>query len=411
MGKLLHRLKRDHRTLLLQACGWVHCALLGAILLTGIVELLTPLGIHSLSPDSVFLRGLLLVIPAALSYYAAERIRRLWLYLPASLGIAAISWLLLGNPGGTVLAAALCLFRMMSRMVAKEEEAPVVSAFDAPHYAGLLLFGVTFLISAAGGFPVLQRSSVIAAVFYLLLCFLYSGIQRVDGYLTLNREMANLPGRRIERAAGSAVVLAVVLAAALLLPAAFGTQGDFRIDLSGKRVAVSDTLPEPQETDPGITTEGLEELRDAMYGGPAPVMPPWVNYLLTAIASVCILAAVVYAVYAISRHFRSSFRDNHDVVQHLGSDFSEDSPFEKRGRKRSRLFDRSPGALIRRCYRKRVLRGSKEPPKQWQSPAELEAAAGLENAQLHSLYEKARYSAEPCTGEDVRLMREAAKKA
>lgn len=410
MGKLLHRLKRDHRTLLLHACGWVHCALLGAILLTGIVELLTPLGLHNLSLDSVFLRGLLFVIPAALSHYAAERIRRLWLYLPASLGIAAISWLLLGNPGGAVLAAALCLFRMMSRMAAKEEEAPVVSAFDAPHYAGLFLFGITFLISAAGGFSILQRSSVIAAVFYLLLCFLYSGIQRVDGYLTLNREMANLPGHRIERAAGSAVVLAVVLAAALLLPAAFGTPGDFRIDLSRKRSTVSYTPPELQATDPGTMAENLEELYDDLYG-PAPVMPQWVNYLLTAIAAVCVLATVIYAVYAVSRHFRSSFRDNQDVVQYLGSDLSEDSPFEKRGRKRSWLFDRSPGALIRRCYRKRVLRGSKEPPKRWQSPAELEAAAGLENAQLHSLYEKARYSAEPCTAEDVRLMREAAKKA
>ncbi len=409
MRKLLYRLKKERRALLLRGCGWVHCALLGAVLLTGITELLAQLELHTPSPDMVFLRSLLFVFPAALSDHAAEKLGRLWLYLPASVGIAALSWLLLGNPGGAALAAVLCLLRMLSRIASGEEETPVTSVFDAPHFAGLIFFGVAFFISAAGGFSAFQRSSVISAVLYLLLCLLYSGMRRVDGYLTLNRSMANLPARRIERAAGGAVVLAVVLAAALLLPAALGMQGDFRIDLSGRRhTSGSYTPPELPETDPGAAGN-LGELFDDLYG-PAPVMPQWVNYLFTAIAVVCVSAVVLYAVYAISRHFRSAFRDNRDVVQYLDGDTDEAAPFIKQHRERLRRLDRSPGALIRRHYRKQVLRASPEPPKSWQSPAELEAAAGLNNAQLHRLYEKARYSAVPCTPEDVRRIRESTKK-
>ncbi len=406
MRKLLHRLKKEHLALLRCACGWVHCALLAALLLTGIAEALAVLSFPGGAPDAVYLRGLLFVVPAALCYYAAKKISRLWIYLPASVGIALFSWLLVGNPGGAVLAVVLCFFRMLSKLASGEEERPVASVFDAPHFAGLLFFGLAFFISAVGGFPALQRKSVISAVLYLLLCLLDSGIQKVESYLALNGSMSRLPAGRIEKTAGGAVLLTVVLAAALLLPAAFGMQGDIRIDLSQKNFSKSYTQPKPQEQEidsEGLTTSVLEQLQ----GDPPPVMPQWVQYLFTAAAVVCTATAAVYAVYGISRRFRSAFRDNQDVVQYLGTAADEKSPYEKRGRKkRSGLFDRSPNALIRRRYRKQILRASPEPPKRWQSPAELEATAGLENAELHRLYEKARYSALPCTPEDVRQMKE-----
>ena len=69
------------------------------------------------------------------------------------------------------------------------------------------------------------------------------------------------------------------------------------------------------------------------------------------------------------------------------------------------VWDRSPNAQVRRKYRRAVLRSAKEAPPQWASPQEIETRAGLEDSQLHRLYEKARYSQEGCTSQESRSLK------
>lgn len=77
--------------------------------------------------------------------------------------------------------------------------------------------------------------------------------------------------------------------------------------------------------------------------------------------------------------------------------------------KRDNPFDQSPTARIRRTYRKTInrqrRRGQAVPD--WMTPAEIESMVELprqeQYRQLHTVYEKARYSQEGCTDEDVRL--------
>lgn len=81
--------------------------------------------------------------------------------------------------------------------------------------------------------------------------------------------------------------------------------------------------------------------------------------------------------------------------------------------KRDNPFDLSPTARIRRTYRKTInrqrRRGQAVP--EWMTPAEIETMVELpkheQYRQLHAVYEKARYSEEGCTDEDVRLAKEA----
>ena len=73
-------------------------------------------------------------------------------------------------------------------------------------------------------------------------------------------------------------------------------------------------------------------------------------------------------------------------------------------RDRPRLLDRSPNAVIRRRYRRTILRAAKEPPQPWMSPAEAEAHAKLTGSateRLHTVYEKARYSPNGCSKQDL----------
>ena len=64
---------------------------------------------------------------------------------------------------------------------------------------------------------------------------------------------------------------------------------------------------------------------------------------------------------------------------------------------------RSYDEKIRRQYRREILSHTKKRKLSLPcsaSPSELEQLAGLEQNTLHELYEKARYSKEPCTRED-----------
>ena len=61
---------------------------------------------------------------------------------------------------------------------------------------------------------------------------------------------------------------------------------------------------------------------------------------------------------------------------------------------------------IRRKYKKIIRKSSKERPKGWETPYELETGAQLQEDEsmkvLHKVYEKARYSKDGCTKEEAR---------
>ena len=97
----------------LRVCARLHCGFLAAILSAAAFALL-PLAFPSVSfsPYAAFWRGILFAVPTALCYYAIKRLPALWQFLPCALGLCALSWLLLGHPGGAALMAVMCLFRI-----------------------------------------------------------------------------------------------------------------------------------------------------------------------------------------------------------------------------------------------------------------------------------------------------------
>ena len=78
--------------------------------------------------------------------------------------------------------------------------------------------------------------------------------------------------------------------------------------------------------------------------------------------------------------------------------------------KRESIFDFSPSARARRLYRKEINRNRRRGQNlpDHMTPAEIEEYVALESGKrsvLHSLYEKARYSQNGCTDEDVKTMK------
>ncbi len=391
------------RTLLLRLLARFHCALIAAVLCAGVFEFLSTLNVFQalLPSQTVYLRGLLFAVPVALSDYAARKLPALWQYLLAALAITTLSWLLLGHVGGAVLGAVLCFFRGWNRIVEEKGR----SAFDAPTYWALLVFLSTFLFSAFRGLPVLQQLSVISIVLYFLICLAFHGLERLEEYLALNRDMSALPARRIQRIVGGALCTALAFSAVLLFPAAFGASGEVRLELPEWRRVQSAPVIEESETSIMAPAQSMEALFGETEASSWQI-PAFVSYLLYALAAGAIAALALYTAYKLVRHFRASYTDSHDVVQFLGGSTQEEKPYEgKTVGKRPDFLDRSPNAAIRRRYRKQVLRAVQEPPQSWQSPAEIEAWAGISAPKLHSLYEKARYGPVPCTQEDLRSLK------
>ena len=390
------------RQLLLRGLARLHCGLVAAMVFAAVFALLPMTGLSvGKAPEEVFLRGLLFAIPTALCYYAIKGLKALWQFLLAALGLCGFAWLLVGHWGGAALMALMCLFRVRVRMQ-EEEEGPITSFFDRPAYPVLGVFAAAFLASAVAGLNGLQRLSLVGAVLYLLVCLGFHGLSRVDHYLTLNKDMRNLPVRRIQRIAGAAVAAVVVAGAVLLLPAAFSSSGGVRIQL-------------PQHTPPRGGQAQLDEARSPVgvnqeqplnfldeLGGPSWQIPPAVSYLFFGLVGLGTLSVVVLGVVHFFRDFSRSYSDSRDLVQRLTKEDRDQDAVVRAVRRRPALWDRSPNAAVRRRYRRAVLSAAKEPPQETLTPAEVEAWAGLGEHRLHELYEKARYGPEPCTAEEAK---------
>lgn len=388
---------------ILRLLGRIHCGLLAGIAFGALFDLLHGFGLAVSTAQIAFLRGLLFAIPAALSSYAAKRLRALWQYLLASLGLCALGWLLLGHIGGALLTGLLCVLRARARL-AEEEDGPVQSLFDFPSFPGLGLFALCFVLSAAIGLPALQRLSVIAGVLYLLVCLLYKGIAGVDRYLVLNRDMRNLPAKRIQRIAGTAVAAGVLLTAILLLPPALASSGQIRWELPDRQPRQSQAEWEGTQGQTGETFTQADFLA-AISEEPPWQIPQFVTNALLAAIGIALLAGAAAALRRLFQDFQHSYTDSRDLVQFISKEDSDSAQSAHTKRKRPSFWDRSPNAIIRRKYRKTVLRAAKDTPKPWMTPEELEQWAGIDQKVLHGLYEKARYSEAGCTQEDARQIR------
>lgn len=405
----MNRIKQIHikspRRAALLVLGWLHCGLIAGIAFSAFFDLISTLGgIELMGPEESFFRGVLFAVPTGLCRLAIKRLRALWQFFLAAIGLCALSWLITGHPGGAVLMALMCVIRVRSRL-AEEEEGPVNSLFDHPSYLGLCLFATAFLMSAgiADGLPRLQWLSILGAVLYMLVCLGYSGLDRLDSYLLLNKDMYGLPAKRIQHIAGSALLASVLLAAALLLPMAISNSGFVQLKMPefNNTGAAEPEIDVSQSSAAGPATMDMSGLIDEEDRWQ---IPPIVGQILMGLIGAGLLAGIVLAVIQLFKDFRRSYTDSRDLVQYIGRDELQRAEETVETLRKPRVWDRSVTATIRRRYRKTLLKAG-NPPEGWMSPEEAEKAAGVDIPALHRVYEKARYGPAECTQEDLKELR------
>ncbi len=214
--------------------------------------------------------------------------------------------------------------------------------------------------------------------------------------------------RRIHRLCG--VVGGIVLLLFMLPSAIYGKA--FSLDTSARALHLG--------TD--TTEAGTEILMSANYGNPinysnidpTPTTPaPDWFYLLFRVLGVAMLVAagiaLVIVLFQMVRHFQHEFAEDED--DEVVSLEEIEGDVEKRLSKRVRAEGvLSPNQQIRRRYRRTIRKALGHRPKRSGTPTEIENEADVAQepgmVRLHGYYERARYSFEGCTQEDVRALRE-----
>lgn len=408
------------RKLIKTSAGWIHTSLILAIIIPLIyalcVEDQTAVG------PNLYLKCLIILFPVVITDLAADRCRNLLSYLIlcaltfAATGTAA--WILAGSLRGSILIWGYLLlllgetlFVIVNRLTArlqkkKDRDAatvadptfhPFYDILKEPSFLYLLYFGAVYILAVNFNGPAVCNAALFSVVLYALITFLYQYVNETEHYLSLNKRTCNLPSKRIYGIGSGVLAIYLLILILLTLPSLFTVSHRHYRDL---RELTSDVQIDYAELMPENNSENMGE--DPMaalleeYGDPTPA-PWWVDfifYAISAIIFVFLAIALMKKVYAVFQDFRITNDENGDIVEEL-QDTQEDIRKIRIPAGHRRLSEKE---RIRKEYRKTIRRHRKDRPAIYESPAEIEANAGItgteEGTALHTRYELARYGQE-----------------
>lgn len=120
-----------------------------------------------------------------------------------------------------------------------------------------------------------------------------------------------------------------------------------------------------------------------------------------------LLYVVLKKIMQLYQQFNERTEENGDLVENLKAVKTEEKVQLNERIRENLFFNMSPNARIRKFYRKRVQKDNKEEIRFSWTPQQLEQAVTLseeKKEKFHAYYEKARYSNEDCTKEEMQDM-------
>ncbi len=239
----------------------------------------------------------------------------------------------------------------------------------------------------------------------IFLCLGFHYISSLYEFARSNQSVANFPLSTMKKIHRMTGIIGCLLLALFLLPAVlFGREFEPDLTTNEPLLKFEDVMHETQMAyEPEITDTQLIEAMDIQKTE----TPEWLLYLtkiLGYLGMAVLLSAFTVGVIRRIKNLGKDFSvEEEDEVVFLEPDKTDSITgiFRKKGRD-SFL---SANQQIRKRYKKTIKKASKEKPSRTATPAELEKNAGLEGDSiqpLHELYEKARYSEEGCTAEDLK---------
>lgn len=413
------KLKKSGDNMWLAVLSWLHILLCccGLYLLTSLID-------ERKYPEELLICTLWLIPPIVLSWVFIRALRSLIAYLLCSFLVCVLSaWL-----SNSFLTVALSVFLFAVRGYARIKkgrmkrvlmEMPgeagarlspelweIPTFLDRPAPAHWALFVCYYVICL-----ILKRNDLLRWIFFLLLidvfvCFLFGYLDNMWRFIWENSKIANLPVRSIQKVSGIVLLISVILLFLIVLPSILYRKEPLT-NIRGMFRPIK--IP--------VSTEAMQDMPDNFDGadlsviaGTAAEPPVWltaaVNVLMYLIALAAAFAALV-AIWHICRRALSYFaQGEEDEIIFIGTEKTDSLRLRGHKSRRAGGLRGSWNQRVRKFYKKKLRSALKERPAGWETPFELERKAGLEQemseSNLHSVYEKARYSREGSTEEEVR---------
>lgn len=404
----------------LKIIEYIHAVLHLAMLIPfvyAVAELSDPAGAGVL-----YLKCLLAAVPVVLTDLAVRRVKSLvWYVLSCAVlliclagGIRGFFYLsagtgqmtlgqtcyFVGIVAETLMIAGMRLYHRVQE-AAREREEPLAAKergmLDSPALSHVWYFVVFYLLGLCTDAKALCDIAFASTIAYTFLALVYEYICAARAYLKINKRTRGISRRRLYGIGLSMLLLFAVFLLAGMMPSVLLIQ---KRQYTNFRDWFGEVELAP------LKYEGMGEFETPMQGGgsmmellgadePAPEPSMLMNVAFWIIGGACVLV-LCYGVFLIIRQvfrdFRNGRDENGDVVEEI-----EDKPsqeIEHMNRKQYRGME-SEAERIRRRYRKMIRKHRKERPAPYESPAEIEAWAGLKEdeamQQLHIEYEAVRY--------------------
>ena len=357
---------------------------------------------------------LLISIPIVITERAAKRVKYLAVYIGICLGLLAAVWgiaALFHASGAYVVCYCLGMsaeifFIGLKRLQARlkessrrKDEDPLAAKeeefLDTPLLPFLWYFVVIYALGVCLNGRALCDMAFGSAAVYLFLALAATYFRGTRGYLETNKRIKGIPTRRLYGVGFAMLLLFLALLLIGILPSFFLAShrqyADVRGWLDGLELTPMEELDEMRFSD-ADDMEIWEMLND---GEPVPEPSVFLNILFQVLCGVCVLVfayGILRAIRRLFQDFRNSCDENGDIIEEIKDKGRNDR--EEMLEKGHRRAD-GTAEKIKRRYRKMIRKHRKDRPAPYESPAEIEEGAGLQDdeemRELHRVYEEVRY--------------------
>lgn len=296
------------------------------------------------------------------------------------------------------------------------------------HIAGILIAGVLWLVSKYSRIQAFSDAGFILFCITILSFVITYNQQRLRSYLQMHADVSYLPAKRI-RTTNNILLAAfsiILLACMIILPRIHYQDIATTIGTLFRRlIGAFLGLFFPDSYDPSVGDVDLLKI-DYGTGTPTAAQSGLLDQILAALQAVFGVLAIVFFVILVFLGARWLMRrllshehtvqaDNHEYID--VRETRQDIDIERQpSKRRNKIWGRSPNQRIRHLWQREIARRtlrvtqgkatlSKAQALAHSTPREAERIAELEpngyHELLHEGYEKARYSQDGCTAQDV----------
>ena len=406
------------RTKIKRCLEWIHVLM--------ILSMITPLiymGVMQRDPQllyQVYFSSYILAIPVIGSMIASRKCRRFWVYLCFVICfffVTKIGAQIIGNlfPDElasniyqvcmnvitvfvAVVAYIMRIYRSNRKRAREISDASFIESMevDKPNTKAALLFVAFYLYALNLDCPQVCDLALYSSLLYLLFAVVYEYIKKTEDYLRLNEDacqVRNIPVRRIYGIGKAFLVVLLGLLLLTVIPAILTinnrSYNDIRKSEPSKRGIIEyEFSVQPMMEIPEFDTD-MVPVDDELSPMAVLIVDIFIYGTLIFVVLLCAYALFL-GLRKMLRRIEQASVDEEDVVESL--DYMDEG--EKIGIRR-RAWIRTEEEKMRRRYRKFIRRHRKDRPAKYETPTEIETAAGVaetvEGKELHKQYELARY--------------------